>query len=119
LVAKLEQLDIIQEPGENISTFNVKVRNLCQSIEFCGPAPRDLNTIVIGCFINCSITIFAQYVNASYFQATTEPEKFPWHDTLASLETMYFRFKKIWTAEASKPVTTKEFQTYVKSQEKK
>ena len=119
LVAKLEQLDIIQEPGENISTFNVKVKNLCQSIEFCGPAPRDLNTIVIGCFINCSVVIFSQYVNASYFQATTNPEKFPWRDTLLTHESMYFRFKKIWTPESSKPVTNKEFQTYVKSQQTK
>ena len=27
LVAKLEKLDIIQEPGENISNFNIKVKN--------------------------------------------------------------------------------------------
>ena len=82
LISKLERLSFVNEPGENIPSFNIKVTDLCEQIEKCGPAPSDLNTIVMHCYLNCSVVIFAQNVNSKYFELQTDPTKYPWCDTI-------------------------------------
>jgi hypothetical protein len=68
LIEKLTKLSITDEPGEHIPSFNVKIKDLCDSIEWCGPAPMDLNLLVMKCFVDCSVPIFAQHVNAKYYE---------------------------------------------------
>ena len=85
---------------------------MCDSIEFAGPAPPDLNTEVMKTFLNCSVAIFAQNVGAKYFELQTQPQKYPWRDILTTNASMYYQLRNMWTPEASKPITNKEFQSY-------
>ena len=39
LISKLERLSLVNEPGENIPSFNIKGADLCEQIEKYGPAP--------------------------------------------------------------------------------
>ena len=82
LISKLERRSLVNEPGENIPIFNIKVTDLCEQIEKHGPAPSNLNIIVMYCDLNCSVVIFAQNVNSKYFELQTNPTKHPWHNTI-------------------------------------
>ncbi len=115
LIADLEKLNLTSEPGENIPNFNAKVKDLCEAIEKCGPAPIDLNLIVMRRFVNCSVSIFAQHVNTKYFDLFTDPNKHPWRETLEHHAYMYYQLKDMWTPEASRPITNQEFQSFVKA----
>ncbi len=115
LISNLEKLNLTSEPGENIPNFNAKVKDLCEAIEKCGPAPLDINLIVMRRFVNCSVSIFAQHVNTKYFDCRTDPQKYPWHNTLELHASMYYQLKDMWTPEASRPITNQEFQNFVKS----
>ena len=115
LITKLEKLKITDEPGENIPHFNTKVKDLCEAIEKCGPAPADLNLLVMTCFVNCSVTIFSQHVNTKFFKLKQDATAYPWCDTLQEHCSMFYQLRDMWTPEASRPVTNKEFQNFVKS----
>ena len=115
LITELEKLSIISEPGENIPNFNAKIRDLCEAIEKCGPAPMDLNLLVMKCFVDCSVTIFAQHVHIKYFELCCDPTLHPWRETLDLHASMYYQLRDMWTPEASRPFTNKEFQHFVKS----
>ena len=80
LITELEKLSITSEPGENIPNFNAKIRDLCEAIEKCGPAPMDLNLLVMKHFVDCSVTIFAQHVNTKYFELCHDPSLHPWRE---------------------------------------
>ena len=111
----METLSITSEPGENIPNFNAKIRDLCEAIKKCGPAPMDLNLLVMKHFVDCSVTILAQHVNTKYFELRQDPSKHPSRDTLDLHASMYYQLRDMWTPEASRPITNKEFQNFVKS----
>ena len=115
LVSQLEKLSITTEPGENIPSFNKKVKDLCTAIEKCGTKPLDLNLLVMKCFVNCSVPIFAQHINTLFFECKRNHNAHPWRTTLENHASMYYQLKDMWTPEASKPVTNKEFQNFVKT----
>ena len=91
LIKQLEKLKLVDQPGEHIPNFNIKISDLCEQIEKCGPEPRDLNLLVMKSSVNSSITIFSQHVNTKYYELRTNPEKYPWRETLSDHSSMYFQ----------------------------
>lgn len=59
LIKQLENLKIVDEPAEDVRTFNVKVRDLCKEIEQTGPSPCDLAFIVATCYITSEVSLFS------------------------------------------------------------
>ena len=118
LIADLEKLDISQIEGENVPTLNCKIRDLCELIEQAGPAPQDLNQLVMKVFLNTQVDIFATHVRQKYLELEDDPAAHPWRTILTENEDIFLKLKKMWTPEQSKSVTNKEFQSHVKDTQK-
>ena len=71
-----------QQSGENIPAFNIKVQELCESIEQAKPAPVDLNPLVMKCYLNSQVTLFANSIGSKYLELEIDPQRYHWHGIL-------------------------------------
>ena len=95
LIAKLEALDITQEPGENIPSFNIKVKELCEAIEQSGPTPQDLNLLVMKTFLKSQVQLFSTSIGGKYLELQINPSKHPWRKTLFDNDALYHQLKHL------------------------
>jgi hypothetical protein len=110
LIKQLEAMSVAQEEGENVETFNKKLKGLIKKIEGVGPAPPDLPRLVIETFMSCQVTIFNTEVNRFFLELTKDHTKYTCNDILSELESLYITVKDwMWSADMSRKINKKEF----------
>jgi hypothetical protein len=53
-----------------------------QSIEQAGPPPADSNQLVMKCFLNSQVTLFANTIGQQYLELEMDPQRHQWRQTL-------------------------------------
>jgi len=105
---KLRKLHISQVSGEHVPTLNNKIKECCTVICRLENAPKDLSIIVLMCFLNATVQIFAQEIHRLYIQLETDVIQMTWLDVLEKTDTYYSLFSSFWTPTAIKPISTND-----------
>ncbi len=97
LLYKLTEMKLSKHPGENVKTFNVKLRDHCREIEQTGPTPRDLAYLVITCYISSQVTFFATKMLELKLKLERDPAALTWTQVQIKALDTYLALQDIWT----------------------
>ena len=91
LVGSLMSLSLTAIPGESVPDLNNQIKDLCQQIESVGEAPADLNQLVLKCYLDSSVPMFATDINSKYLEILSNPDTYHWTETLRHTEELYYQ----------------------------
>ena len=77
------------------------MQELSESIEQAEPVLVDLNQLVMKCYLNSQVTLFANSIGSKYLELEIDRQRYHWHDILQDNEDLYLKLKKIWTPESA------------------
>jgi hypothetical protein len=89
MVDKLRKMNLKDEPGQHVDNFGSKVIELCKRIAGTGFGPKDLNSIVAGCFLDCDVQLFQLTALNLHNQVDDNPNSIDWETIVRRLKTKF------------------------------
>ncbi|MGH3053676.1 MAG: zinc finger CCHC domain-containing protein, partial [Gaiellaceae bacterium] len=89
LLFKLQKMAIRDYPGKNVQKCTREISEICQKLDAGNMLPTNINGILCGIFIKCSVPSFSQYFNYVRGHMKKNPMEYSWGSLITEADGEY------------------------------